>query len=375
MPAKTRTARLPSPEARDHLWQVIRSSTEPLTVKALARLLLPPHKMTTAELGTILDEDVAVGRLYRLPPASARGAPRYWDRDAAALIRLAAWEAVRRSERPRTARELLRDLGISFKIKEPELSRALNEQVASGAIHAVAPATAKGKPRFWHRHALEFGKLEILNLLEAKGAQTAAALKKTVKGFSESQFQEIIQSAIDSGVLWRHPPIGKSKHELLGKKPPSPEPYLRDVGTQLTKVIAQLQAAQVPDEELRRSVVQLLEAAGIAFAAGPEAKRDGQSDCATKSVDLIALMRRLEPGADRGALVGARDLRRAARLEKSLFDQAILELARQGRLSLHRHDYATSLSSTQRDDLVTDGAGTYYVGMAIRSGGEAYSAT
>ncbi len=77
-------------------------------------------------------------------------------------------------------------------------------------------------------------------------------------------------------------------------------------------------------------------------------------------------MRRIEPGADRGALIGARDLRRAARLEKQAFDQAVLDLARQGRLSLHRHDYPASLSPAEREDLVADGAGAFYVGLALR---------
>jgi hypothetical protein len=53
-------------------------------------------------------------------------------------------------------------------------------------------------------------------------------------------------------------------------------------------------------------------------------------------------------------------------LEKQLFDRAVLELARQGRLSLHRHDFPSSLSPAERDELVTDGAGAYYVGMALR---------
>jgi glycosyltransferase A (GT-A) superfamily protein (DUF2064 family) len=109
-----------------------------------------------------------------------------------------------------------------------------------------------------------------------------------------------------------------------------------------------------------------MEATGISFGSAAPCPVDG-------SVDLIALMRLIEPGANRGALVGARDLRRAAKLEKQSFDRAVMELARQGRLSLHRHDYATSLSAAERDELVTDGAGTYYVGMALRNGASAIS--
>jgi hypothetical protein len=372
MAAKSRTASPPSPGARDHVLQVIRAAAEPLTARAVARLLAPPHRVKAAVLGPLLDAEAAAGRLFRLLPPSERGAPRYWDRDPSALLYTAALAAVQRSDGPRTARELLGDLGLSFKTKEPELTQVLIEQVASGAVYAIPPKTAKGKPRVWHRDLLDFGRLEILKTLEAKGPQTAAGLKKAIRALTDDQFQQIVQSALDARVLWRHPPLGMSKHELLGKTPPSPDPYLRDVGSQLAKIISRLEAAGAPREALRRSVVQLLEAAGIEFAANPTAN-GGQSSRAAQPVDLIGLMRRLEPGADRGALVGARDLRRAARLDKRLFDEAVLELARQGRLSLHQHDFAASLSPAERDDLVTDGAGTYYVGIALRSGSAAPS--
>jgi hypothetical protein len=369
MSPKVRPASPPSPEAREHLLDIIRSTDEPLPARSLARLLVPPHRITTANLGPILEEYVAAGCLYRLPPASARGAPRYWDRDATALLRAAALQVVRQSDRPNTARELLALLGVSFKVKEPELTEALNEHVVSSAVHTIPAATAKGKPRYWHRNATEFARLEFLKVLEAKGPQSQAKLRKAVNGFSESQFQQIVNGALEARILWRHPPLGKSKLELIGKAPPSPDRYLRDVGTQLAKIIAQLQAANVPREELRRSVVQLVEAAGIEFTAGRDFNRDGKALRAAPTVDLIGLMRCLEPGADRGALVGARELRRAAQLDKQSFDDAVVELARQGRLSLHRHDYAASLSQTERDELVADGAGTYYVGMALRFGG------
>ncbi|MEY3226139.1 MAG: hypothetical protein RLZZ536_758, partial [Planctomycetota bacterium] len=35
---------------------------------------------------------------------------------------------------------------------------------------------------------------------------------------------------------------------------------------------------------------------------------------------------------------------------------------------LHRHDFASSLSVVERDELVTDGEGQYFVGMALRTG-------
>lgn len=87
---------------------------------------------------------------------------------------------------------------------------------------------------------------------------------------------------------------------------------------------------------------------------------------AAPAVDLFELMDSIEPGARRGALVAARDLRRVAGLAKEAFDVEALRLSRTGTLSLHRHDYPASLTPAEREELVTDGNGTFYVGMAIR---------
>jgi hypothetical protein len=133
----------------------------------------------------------------------------------------------------------------------------------------------------------------------------------------------------------------------------------------LAGVIRNLLAADVPHDDIRRALVQLLEAAGISFGSAPGGD---ETPAAAMAPDLIGVMRQIEPGVDRGALVGARDLRRAVRMQKTQFDRAVLELARQGRLSLHRHDYPASLSAAEREELVTDGSGSYYVGMALRRG-------
>ncbi len=113
--------------------------------------------------------------------------------------------------------------------------------------------------------------------------------------------------------------------------------------------------------------MQLVESTGISFGSTATSLANGGVACAT-DMDLLALMRQIEPGADNGALVPARNLRRAAQLDKRDFDGRVLDLARAGRLTLHRHDFATGLSTTERDELVCDGAGTFYVGMALRRG-------
>lgn len=293
--AKSKLVAAPSQETRDYVYQQIQQTSEPVTAGQIANLLAPPHKLSEAKVTPILDEFVAAARLQLFPPKTAKGKPRYWDRD------------------------------------QNEFARSL-----------------------------------ILETLDKKGSLAKTDLRKAVKQLTEELFLNAFQGLLDSQKLFEHPPLPKKKTSLFGKCPPAPEPYLNDLGGQLSKIVAQLRGASVPVEVLRRALVQLVESTGVPFGEGAAVTRSAAIPLQELNVDLIALMRSIEPAADSGALVAARELRRAARIDKMPFDQEILALARQGRLMLHRHDFASGLSQAERDELVTDGAGTYYVGMALR---------
>ncbi|MBS0263612.1 MAG: hypothetical protein JSS02_16845 [Planctomycetes bacterium] len=357
----------PSPAAREHLLQTVAATTEPLPAKSLAKLLQPPHKLSVPAVTAILEEEVAASRMFSIPAATLKGAIRYWDRDAPAVVRTAVRQMLPQLEQPQSAREIIRHLVVPFKVTESELLLVIEELVASGECHVFPATTAKGKPRYASFGRLELGTREIGRVLAAKGPQTAAQLKKALKGFPDDEFREILDEGLAARRLWKHPPWGKVKQELIGRTPPSPLAYLREVGEQLAKIMGLLRGAEVPAEELRRAGVQLLAAAGIELSGWSGRAAEASTAAATPAFDLVALIRRLEPRANQGAVVAARDLRPASGLDKVTFDRAVLDLARQGRLSLHRHDFVASLTSAARDELVTDGAGTYYVGMALRS--------
>jgi len=272
---------------------------------------------------------------------------------------------IRATAEPMTASQVSKLLLAPHKLSEAKLIPILNEFVDGSRLKTFSSKTAKGKLRYWDRDIRELGRTLIAGALDKKGPQSSADLRKAAKQLADAQFQSVFQGLIDSRALFEHPPLPKKKSVLFGNKPPSPEPYLKEIGLQLTKAVAQLAAASVSREELRRALVQLVEATGVPFGASAPT-RNGDVPKREIAVDLVSLMKNIEPAADNGALVAARELRRAANLEKSQFDRAVLDLARQGRLMLHRHDFAAGLSTSERDELVTDGAGTYYVGMALR---------
>jgi hypothetical protein len=51
---------------------------------------------------------------------------------------------------------------------------------------------------------------------------------------------------------------------------------------------------------------------------------------------------------------------------KADFDEAVLALYRDRRVYLDRHDHPLRLSDTERQNLVCDGVGNYYVGITLR---------
>lgn len=88
---------------------------------------------------------------------------------------------------------------------------------------------------------------------------------------------------------------------------------------------------------------------------------------AAEDLELLEAMRRVEPGADRGALVTFRELRKALKWLPAAFDARVLNAGRRGTIVLHGHDFVSSLSDKEARDLV-ESDGRWFVGAAIRQG-------
>lgn len=84
-----------------------------------------------------------------------------------------------------------------------------------------------------------------------------------------------------------------------------------------------------------------------------------------KPTDLISLIRQVESGADNGALISSRELRKHAGMGKEEFDNHVLKLAAEGKLMLHRHDYPAGLTDKELAELVKGKEGQHFVGMAL----------
>ena len=82
--------------------------------------------------------------------------------------------------------------------------------------------------------------------------------------------------------------------------------------------------------------------------------------------ELLEALRLLTAEQPPGALLALRELRARSSLDKWSFDRAVLSLSESGKILLHHHDYPSSLPDIEREALVSDDHGTYYVGVALR---------
>lgn len=67
-----------------------------------------------------------------------------------------------------------------------------------------------------------------------------------------------------------------------------------------------------------------------------------------------------------GALLSVREVRARAGLPKAVFDALALSFASKNLIVLHHHDFPSSLPAAERAQLVEDGKGTFYIGIAQR---------
>lgn len=104
-------------------------------------------------------------------------------------------------------------------------------------------------------------------------------------------------------------------------------------------------------------------ARGDADSAEPRIERRSNDDGTARGAVLKAL-RKLEQESPPGALLSVRELRTRTDLDKPSFDRAALELAGQGRVSLHAHDHAGALAESDRHALIEAARGVFYVGIA-----------
>jgi len=264
---------------------------------------------------------------------------------------------------PKTAKELRRLLTGPFKLPEDRLIELLTSLVTKGKIFEW-PAKGKGKPRYWKEQPSQFISKKIVEGLTEKpltSLELKKVLGKQLFGIPKPKkdIDHGIQSLLLQGTILQHPKVGGIKAKL-GLRPPDPKPYLQKVQKELDQVFKMLAPSQVSREAINKALFNLLGISTISEVPLEEPRILDLED------QIISEMVKIEPRASTGALVSLQRLRKSLGLEKELFDRTIINMAKKSRIILHEHSFPMGVSEEERNYLVDDKKGHWYVGAVLK---------
>ncbi len=251
------------------------------------------------------------------------------------------------ADAPVTAAQIVRALaGAKIngkKISTKQVVVMLAGDVDAGAVYLWGKA-------YWTRDSKALARER---LLAAAGALPTKAELSTIAAEGEPKLQKALVNKIRdellrAGRLREMPPaVGTKAKRILDAA--HPEPFLE----------AEI-AALLASFGIRRSAAQIQALLG--------GKIQSQVTGAGEAAELLfAAMTRL--AFSPGASVTFQRLRlqpELAAVDKRTFDEAALTLQRQERVFLNDHGFAKAISDAEREQLVTDGFGNYYVSIYAR---------
>jgi hypothetical protein len=258
--------------------------------------------------------------------------------------------------------EFKKELGAEYKALEKralEMARAL---AGRRVVHRWA--SGRSKERFFATEPLDTLSKAVATVL-ADGPLESTELERRVENEGRGLrdlLKEWLKHAPARGELFAHPKAAGGTKKRFGLRPPEPDPnvVLKSVFTALDKALTSKDGSRLSKEAVLSTLAAKLGLPSPAPATAPSPPP------ATERESFIRALRELSAQNVQDGLLPIRDLRARLRLEKEHFDRLSLELLREGVVTLHHHDFPTSLSPAERAELVRDERGTHYVGIALR---------
>jgi hypothetical protein len=274
------------------------------------------------------------------------------------------FKTLQEAQEPLTVSQIRNQLPSGrFKLPEKQIAEILDDQLRKHRAYRFKPYGGKSD-RYWTRSHEEYARETILMALNGNPLTRSELKKKTdakLRDCSDDKRKNLLNELIKEGTVRKWPVLIGGRSELFSTRPPNSQFYIEHVLKSLGKKLGLSQAQLIDDvQTILTSLKHKLEVSDTLSV------RPDQKDVAQIILDRMV---QIKPAAASGALVSLTELRRAVKDEvpdKTGFDQAILRLADQESVALHYHDYPASLSQDELNNLVTDGRGNYYIGVALR---------
>ena len=174
------------------------------------------------------------------------------------------------------------------------------------------------------------------------------SLAPRAAGFKGAPAKELVRQLLAEGRLYEDPPWGKKR--LLSAVRLDPERYRAELDGQLLPILEKYAALGITPRDLVDRI-----------CAGPAPSPAGISS------RIMEALERIEPR--KGLVVAVGKLRRAPELQgvsKTDFDHAAMQLLRERRVFLHDHTAPYTLAASEREELIEDEKGKFYVAIAWR---------
>ena len=261
----------------------------------------------------------------------------------------AIFKAIAAAQEPFSVEAVVALVDLPRKVPKTQVSKLLAEEMKSARLFA---GKADGKKAFWHHDPKAIATSAILEVAAAE-VLTAEALAQKAALLCPRitlNFKTLQKTLLDNGQL------------LKVKAAPG------------TKATAQrLINAERPEVYIESEIALLLKEVGLTrlperIQALPEAESPGEEELVRDAAEKIfAAMNRIAfaPGTT-VTFCRLRQQPELSNMPKPVFDRAALLLQKERRALLSIHDHAARLPAEEREGLVTDGFGKYYVSIYAR---------
>lgn len=282
---------------------------------------------------------IGVRGFHLMPKRAGREVP---SADLDALLQ----KLLAQTPNPLSATRVRRSLPPGYRIPLDRLQERLSVLARQGVLFEWPT-----NPRRYASRPLEvFIRERIIEVLKRHRTLTAAEISKKLPTVAKPLLAKILEELIKERRVWKHPKIGR--REPYGLAPPNPLDYLRP---KLDKLVATFRKLGFSPKGIREAFQEYLK------TLLPDSEPDVQV--------ILETMSRLNPQAARGALVYLPELRRALRdyfPDKGSFDRAVLRLAEEGKVQLQSHDLPSVLTHEEREAMIDNGRGGYFIAIGIR---------
>jgi hypothetical protein len=248
-----------------------------------------------------------------------------------------------------TANRVRLGLPRSHRVPLAVLTKRLETLVQEGRLHTWTPPAGRPRPpaTVYSTVALDHWITDQVIQELTTRPSTQAELKQRIPGPLRALLREILGRLLVEKRVFQHPPV--KGRRFLSLEPPD--------------------AAQALSRELTR-LFDKARRLGFSLEDVAAALRRFTTRHVEDEDVILDAMVNLKPASARGALVYLPDLRRRLQdrfRNKQEFDRAILSLAEKGRVQLQSHSLPASLNEVEREAMIDNGRGSYYMAIGIRA--------